>query len=303
MTILRLLLAMSATALVGFSCMSEPADAKAYYPSRREMVQRADVIAIVDIGPVNDKAEVQGKHWSFSEKATGTVERLITAQPGHEQGLAPGKELTLVAGENFTCARNQLASGRALVFLTQDGQIYSGAAWNLSFLLVDKDNQLSWPGTAEGRHADKKATSLNQVLADIKTDLAAPPDLTYQPTYLQELYASKRFCDGSVGESPKEAPEYTAYVQACNYLAESKHLLPQFCRNASPAGKLYGACLLYKLDKDRGRAELKLLSTSTEPVAFASGCEVMTLKVKDIAAELLKSHRYGSIHLDKGKLP
>src|SRR5687767_6177976 len=81
------------------ACCPSRADAKAAYAGKAEMVRRSDAIALVQVLRV-EKAEVKGKHWTYSQRA---VARVITTLKGDLP--AAGKEVALFGGEDFICAQ------------------------------------------------------------------------------------------------------------------------------------------------------------------------------------------------------
>ena len=53
--------------------IASPCFAKAYYAGKKEMIQKAECIAIVNITRV-EKADKKGKPWTYRQKASATVE-------------------------------------------------------------------------------------------------------------------------------------------------------------------------------------------------------------------------------------
>ncbi len=110
-----------AVALAAFDC--NVACAKAYYAPKKEMIERADAIAIVDITKVG-KAKKKGEHWTYYQKATGQVERMLKGKLD--------RTITLYGQEDFICASSMFSEGRFLLFLGKDGELWTGANWHLS---------------------------------------------------------------------------------------------------------------------------------------------------------------------------
>jgi hypothetical protein len=137
-----------------------PALSKAYHATRREMVGRAAVIAIVEIDKVESSSH-QGKHWTYSQKAEA---RLVRALKGK-----PSSSFVIWGGENFECSQVTLSKGTCLVFLEAEGEGYRGCNWGASCLPVVKE-RLKWLTGADSRQIDGEST-LPQVEQDIAADL------------------------------------------------------------------------------------------------------------------------------------
>src|SRR5687767_895163 len=108
------------------ACRPQGAGAKAAYGGKADMTRRADAIAVVEVLRV-EKAEVKGRHWTYSERAVATVRTTLKGDLPAE-----GKELVLFGGEDFICAQCNFRPGRYLVFLRRDGGLWVGSNWHLS---------------------------------------------------------------------------------------------------------------------------------------------------------------------------
>ena len=149
-------------ALLALTCLvSIPVGARAAYATRLQMVRRAVAIAVLDIGPVEART-TKGRHWTYSQRAEAKVVETLKGQ------LPP--EVKLVAGEDFICARTQLAEGRCLAFLMKDGEDYVGCNWHLSLRPVSASNQIEWlmqPDTNMLRGKVALETALKQIRQDL----------------------------------------------------------------------------------------------------------------------------------------
>ena len=141
--------------------MTLPACAKAYYATRREMVERAEVIAIVDVEEIQPTS-LQGKHWTYSESAEARVVKCV-------KGQLP-ERITLLGKESFICAQVNLHRGRCLVFLKKDTPGYAGCNWRASCIPIDKAGQLSWLPTPGSREVSTRV-SLDRAERDIQADM------------------------------------------------------------------------------------------------------------------------------------
>lgn len=147
--------------LIFFLLLLSPVLASAYHATRSEMIQRAQLIAVVDIEPPV-ACRVQGKHWNYSQQAEARLVQSI-------KGGAPEK-LTLYGGEDFECAQVNLKAGRFLVFLVAQGDGYSGCNWNASCLSIDASNRVAWMSQSGRREIDCKQP-LDQVTERIRKTL------------------------------------------------------------------------------------------------------------------------------------
>jgi hypothetical protein len=86
--------------------------AKAYYATEDEMIERAEVIAIVNVARV-ENAETKAEPFNYSEIAHATVEQTLKA-------TLP-QTVKLHGGESFICAQVHFTPGRHLVFLRRHG--------------------------------------------------------------------------------------------------------------------------------------------------------------------------------------
>jgi hypothetical protein len=153
------------TALVAFSSLYHHASAKAYFQAKEEMVQRAEVIAMISITAVRD-SDSKGVIWTYRKSGEGTVEKVL-------KGDIP-KNFTLHGAETFICASCPLAEGRFLAFLKKDGELWTGSNWHLSLRPIT-GTEVLWYVDAGNRY-EMKATSLDAVLAEIKETAKMPEE-------------------------------------------------------------------------------------------------------------------------------
>jgi len=131
--------------------------AKAYFAGNREMVEKAECIAIVNIQKV-EPANTKGRNWTYSQKATGIVERVL-------KGAARG-EIALYGQEDFICARCTFQSGRHLLFLRKDADLWVGCNWQLSVRPI-RDGKVPWSKDG-GARFEQAELPLAEALADIE---------------------------------------------------------------------------------------------------------------------------------------
>jgi hypothetical protein len=135
--------------------------AKAYHANRREMIERASFIALVEVEKPQ-ACDYRGKTWTYGMRARARVLQRI-------KGDLPA-DIDLYGQENFECAQVTLRAGRCLVFLEREGKGYRGCNWGASCLPVDASNRVAWLAGPESRHSDCQRP-LAQVLAEIEAVL------------------------------------------------------------------------------------------------------------------------------------
>jgi len=154
----RIALQQFITAFIAILCVgtAPSALAKAAYADEEQMIERAEVIAIVNVTRV-EKAETKGAHWTYSEIANATVEQTL-------KGTLP-QSVKLYGGEDFICAQVHFAVGRYIVFLRRDGDLLVGCNSHLSVRPI-KDKQAEW--YVAGEHMTLSWQPLDAVLKRIK---------------------------------------------------------------------------------------------------------------------------------------
>ena len=151
------------TALFALFVLCHHATAKAYFQTKEEMIQRADVIAIISITAVRD-SDKKGKTWTYRKSGEAKVERVL-------KGEIP-KTFTIYGEETFICASCPIAEGRFLAFLTKDGELWTGSNWHLSLRPITGADVL-WYIDGENRY-EMKTASLDAVLDQIRKTVKKP---------------------------------------------------------------------------------------------------------------------------------
>lgn len=116
--------------------LAHDAFAKAYYAGKAEMIQKADVIVVVNISKV-EKVEVKPESgWTYRQKATGQIEQSIKG------GLSG--QIEILGQEDFICAQCDFKPVRCLLFLKKGGKDFlHGANWHLGIRPI-KDDKVDW---------------------------------------------------------------------------------------------------------------------------------------------------------------
>lgn len=148
------------TAFLLLMALCHAAHAKAYFQTKDEMIEKADVVAVITIGKI-DEADTKGKTWTYRQSATAKTESVL-------KGKLPA-EFTLHGAETFICAQCPLAKGRYIAFLKKDGELWTGSNWHLSLRPI-KNDRVEWYVANDNRY-EMQPTPLADVLAEIKEAL------------------------------------------------------------------------------------------------------------------------------------
>ncbi|MBW4623611.1 MAG: hypothetical protein KME17_30160 [Cyanosarcina radialis HA8281-LM2] len=125
--------------------------------------------------------------------------------------------------------------------------------------------------------------------------LDAPPEnISNSDNYLQVLSNAQGIEGAYIGYAAAPNPAYKpikiAFQQALadknsNSIGELRELMNQ----ASPAGRIYIAALIQRLDKTEGDRILTALQSDSSVVTERSGCTIGGRTVGDLATDLLKN--------------
>ena len=141
--------------------------AKAYFETKEQMIERAEVIAIITVSDVRDSDD-KGQTWIYRKSATARTETVL-------KGSLPD-EFRIHGNETFICAQCPLIEGRQLVFLKKDKDLWTGSNWHLSFRPIT-GSDVAWYKSDEDRY-NMAPTPLEKVLAEIKEIMARPKKST-----------------------------------------------------------------------------------------------------------------------------
>lgn len=283
----------TATVLLTLFMFSLPLAAlsKAYIAGRKEMVQKADLIALLDVGAV-EKCDRKGEPFSYSQKAQARVLKVYKGKCGGN--------LTIYGGENFICARLNIVPGKALAFLRKEKEndAYTGSNWHLSLLpLTANGEQVKWFSGPQEREPGQ--FSLAVARQDIKDDLDCETILEQAPACIKTIYGAERLCSKAVGEGGEKTPPYLAYSEALRNASKYKRELAMTARYGSPAGRLYAASALTAAQAESARKLLGQMSNCKDNVYYQSGCKGTNGGLGTISQELLKNGRYLDFELGK----
>ena len=133
-----------------------PCFAKAYYAPKKEMIQKAECIVIVEITKV-EESEKKGKSWTYRQKASANVKRCL-------KGDVKG-EIEIYGMENFICAQCRYEKGNFILFLWKEEGYWVGSNWYLGIRPIAGD-KVQWFKDDETRF-EIKSTPLDDVIAEI----------------------------------------------------------------------------------------------------------------------------------------
>jgi hypothetical protein len=109
--------------------------AKAYFAGKREMIERAEAIAIVEIVET-EEVKQRGTYWTYSQKAMGIVKESFK---GDIQG-----NIVIYGMEDFICAQCRFEKGLFLLFLRkEDNNFWVGSNWQVGIRSI-KDDKVDW---------------------------------------------------------------------------------------------------------------------------------------------------------------
>lgn len=149
----------------------------------------------------------------------------------------------------------------------------------------------TWSGAQSKPETTEKAKNGAQKVEQT-TSPRRPPKVTNLPQAWQTLKTAEQLSSATVGEAAAPSREYQAFLAIAPLAGSHRVEIDNLIIDGSPAGKLYGASLLYAVDHKAGLAALKKLADSQEKVTYRSGCEVMNETVGAIARSLLKTGRF-----------
>lgn len=129
---------------------------KAYYAGKKEMIEKAEAIAIVKITHV-ERVDKKGSYWTYHQRAMGIVEKSL-------KGTI--RDSTEIYGmENFICAKCEFHEGLFLLFLRKDGGFWVCSNWHLGIRAI-KAGQVEWFKN-EAAPFESEERSLEEVIREI----------------------------------------------------------------------------------------------------------------------------------------
>lgn len=267
-------------AILTEGAMSDQALGKVARMSDEQMVTDSKIIAVVDIlavTPCDLKAKLSGTH--YTEKAQVQIKDVL-------KGAFPAKGLQVVptaeifGGAVHLCAPVKFEKGTALVFLEEQEQLLKSANWERGIRAIT-DGEIVW---GYGASSNERQMSLDEALVDIRSKLC--------PKSLLPLLTATQFTDGVVGDATEPSKQWQAYQAGLLQGEASRPHLYMLLKNATYPGRIYAACLLYKLNREQGLKELEKLKSVTTTISYRSGCKVTNASVSEVATALVEKKRF-----------
>ena len=117
------------------------------------------------------------------------------------------------------------------------------------------------------------------------------------PEPILKLSAARRLESSVVGEGSKSVL-YAYYNESRRLpLKANGREINWLFENGTPAGKLYGCFLIFKLDADAGIAMFRKLEKESTQVQYQSGCEVETFTVSAIARQVVEKRKFADFEI------
>jgi hypothetical protein len=108
------------------------------------------------------------------------------------------------------------------------------------------------------------------------------------PAYLMTLSKATRLEGKALGAVAKPSQLYQAFEQALKSGKSIRPEIEQLLREATPAGRIYAAMLLVKLDPKAGRQLLEQMKSDQTALTEASGCRSSQTSVGAAVADILQ---------------
>jgi hypothetical protein len=109
-----------------------------------------------------------------------------------------------------------------------------------------------------------------------------------KPDYILKLSKAEYLDDSAVGYAAIKSDDFKAFERALNAGASIRDDLDRLVKEASPAGRIYAAILISRLDKDAGTGLFESLKSDQARVVYRSGSLVEERTVGELAADLLR---------------
>jgi hypothetical protein len=108
------------------------------------------------------------------------------------------------------------------------------------------------------------------------------------PAYFATLRAATRLEGRALGIAATPSKIYQAFEQAQQPGKTSRSDIQQLLDESTPAGRIYTAMLLVKLDSKTGRQLLEQMRSDQTPLTEASGCEISRTTVGAAVDDILQ---------------
>jgi hypothetical protein len=117
--------------------------------------------------------------------------------------------------------------------------------------------------------------------------LAMAPSQRELPPYLMTLSKATRLEGKALGAMARPSNLYQAFEQSLQAVPNRPNL-ERLLRKATPAGRIYAAMLLVKLDPKAGRQALDQMRSDQTPLTVAAGCTTMKTTIGAAVDDILQ---------------
>jgi hypothetical protein len=114
------------------------------------------------------------------------------------------------------------------------------------------------------------------------------PAKVNSPAYLETLWTAVGLQGRALGAAARPSQLYQAFNQALQDGAKNRPNIERLLREGTPAGRIYGAMLLAKIDLKAGRQALEQMRSDQTPLMVASGCTTMKTTVGAAVDDILQ---------------
>ncbi len=119
-----------------------------------------------------------------------------------------------------------------------------------------------------------------------------------RPACFTKLIQATSFDYSTLGESGKLSPNWQAFIDAKVITPRLPDEAEDLIKNGTPAGRLYGAILLYESSKAGHATTFEKLKSDNAAVVYRSGCEKESTTVAKIAKSFIENNAYNDFKLN-----
>lgn len=138
-------------------------------------------------------------------------------------------------------------------------------------------------------------------MKDVPPGVHVPP--FPRPACFMKLKQATTFDHGAIGERGQESPNWKAFVNAKVIARKLPLEAEDLIKNATPAGKIYGAIILFETSNGSYAATFERLKADNSPVSYRSGCEVEKTTVANIAKSFIQTNAFADFKLSASTKP
>jgi hypothetical protein len=138
-------------------------------------------------------------------------------------------------------------------------------------------------------------TGTARVLADEVIDGSAVAVMPEEwPAYLEILRQAGSVDDSAIGYAAVKSETYQAFEMAIAQGSDIRPAIEYLLQAGTPAGRVYAAVLLRRLDAAAGEVAIAQLRTEEVAVMRLSGCDRFTVSMAEAIDDMLRQQGLGS---------